>query len=274
MSFFRSKAERQLAELKKFSRTFHTLNDNEDYDGIISALTMIVNGWDTMSSGDQESAVKQYTALYQNTKQRRGSWLSAPLGKLLGRSNGRRGTTSASATVGTESWESLGRVDPTADGSNFSQQLPRPHPPIMDPMNRINPPSTRPMSLAPSHANTPANPVAPESQPSATVSHHRGVPTRPLPLGPASHHNILASPVRSTPVSPRSGSGSGSAHTSPSMRSHASGSRSPPAQSRSSPSISSYNAPSGHASARSHHSSQSSVVASSAWHTAAEHTRA
>jgi hypothetical protein len=40
MSFFRSKAERQLAELKKFSRTFHTLNDNEDYDGIISACVL------------------------------------------------------------------------------------------------------------------------------------------------------------------------------------------------------------------------------------------
>ncbi|KAJ7881589.1 hypothetical protein B0H14DRAFT_3760513 [Mycena olivaceomarginata] len=204
MSFFRSKAERQLAELKKFSRTFHTLNDNEDYDGIISALTMIVDGWDTMSSGDQESAVKQYTALYHRLNQRRGSWLSAPLGKLLGRSNGRRGTTSASATSLPRQpcrpdceWAADVVVTAVAS-SKFSQQLPRPHPPIMDPMNRINAPT----------AFRPPLPVDTCHEPRAVTREHAGEPGS---SGVAAFSDCVT-PPRRPDTSPSPGVGIASQH--------------------------------------------------------------
>ncbi|KAJ7926192.1 hypothetical protein B0H13DRAFT_2653928 [Mycena leptocephala] len=153
MSFFRSKAERQLTELKKFNETFQNLNSEKNYDSMISALTAIVNGWDTLSSEDRESAVKQCTSFYRDAKdqERRRSWRSAPLSKLLGRSSGRRGTTSASATLGT-AWESLG-----PDCGWFD--LPRPHPPIMDPIIDRPPVDTRhePRAIAREHAGEPGS---------------------------------------------------------------------------------------------------------------------
>jgi hypothetical protein len=40
MSFFRSKAERQLTELKKFNETFQNLNSEKNYDSMISACVL------------------------------------------------------------------------------------------------------------------------------------------------------------------------------------------------------------------------------------------